>query len=100
MGHVGFAELSDVPLGFGGSSINHLLELPCGAGRGFLFPHQEEIDIFTFSPEVLGPLQPKDGCVQASLCVSTSRVIFAFPLGAELDTCRHHGWPTGWIFCF
>ena len=70
------------------------------AGRGFLFPHQEEIDIFTFSPEVLGPLQPKDGCVQASLFVSTSRVILAFPLGADLDTCRHHGWPTGWIFCF
>ena len=65
------------------------------AGWGFLFPHQEEVYIFTFSPEVLGPLKPKDGSVQASLCVSISRVILTFSLGTDPDTCCHHGWPTG-----
>ena len=65
------------------------------AGWGFLFPHQEEVYIFTFSPEVLGPLKPKDGSVQASLCISISRVILTFSLGTDPDTCCHHGWPTG-----
>lgn len=77
---LGFAELSDVPLGSGGSpSIAYWSSL-VATELGFLYPLGRDRDIFTFH---LSSLDPEEGSVQASLCVSIIRVIW-LPLWGQV----------------
>lgn len=79
-----FAELSHLPLGFGGSSISGLWPLT----KVFSLPTRKRGTFLYISFQFLEPLKPKEGSVLASLCVSIVRVI----LSGDRSRCLMPTW--------